>query len=183
MPNSLFQLKLNPQNDGHQIMFPNQNLSIASRYWGLNPLNAKLNSICHLLALLGAYPILHISRIRVNVKSLFLLMQAFFLHRNLWDVINQDKIKDISASIQVSGPFLWSKSPSRPRPPHSRGITHNDSSGRVISSSQRPLRNHTQHSEHTDIHAPGGIRTHNLSRPAALDRTGTGTGGPSSSIE
>jgi hypothetical protein len=31
-----------------------------------NPLNAKLNSICHLLALLRAYPILHISRIRVN---------------------------------------------------------------------------------------------------------------------
>jgi len=32
-----------------------------------NPLNAKLNPICHLLALLGAHPILHISRIRVNV--------------------------------------------------------------------------------------------------------------------
>jgi len=33
----------------------------------LNPLNAKLNPICHMLALLGAHPILHISRIRVNV--------------------------------------------------------------------------------------------------------------------
>jgi hypothetical protein len=32
----------------------------------LNPLNAKLNPICHLLALLGAHPILHVSRIRVN---------------------------------------------------------------------------------------------------------------------
>jgi hypothetical protein len=31
-----------------------------------NPLNAKLNPICHLLALLGAHHILHISRIRVN---------------------------------------------------------------------------------------------------------------------
>ena len=31
-----------------------------------NPLNAKLNPICHLLTLLGAHPILHISRIRVN---------------------------------------------------------------------------------------------------------------------
>jgi len=29
-------------------------------------LNAKLNSICHLLALLGARPIFHVSRIRVN---------------------------------------------------------------------------------------------------------------------
>jgi hypothetical protein len=33
----------------------------------LNPLNAELNLICHLLALLGAHPILHVSRIRVNV--------------------------------------------------------------------------------------------------------------------
>ena len=32
----------------------------------INPLNAELNPICHLLALLGAHPILHISRIRVN---------------------------------------------------------------------------------------------------------------------
>jgi hypothetical protein len=32
----------------------------------LNSLDAKLNSICHLLALLGAHHILHISRIRVK---------------------------------------------------------------------------------------------------------------------
>jgi len=32
----------------------------------INPLNAKLNPTCHLLALLGAHPILHISRIRVK---------------------------------------------------------------------------------------------------------------------
>ena len=32
----------------------------------INPLNAKLNPICHLLALLGTHPILHVSRIRVN---------------------------------------------------------------------------------------------------------------------
>jgi hypothetical protein len=30
------------------------------------PINAKLNPICHLLALLGAHHILHVSRIRVN---------------------------------------------------------------------------------------------------------------------
>ena len=34
-----------------------------------NPLNAELNPTCHLLALLGAHPILHISRIRVNLNS------------------------------------------------------------------------------------------------------------------
>jgi hypothetical protein len=33
-----------------------------------NPLNAELNPICHLLALLGAHHILHVSRIRVKFK-------------------------------------------------------------------------------------------------------------------
>ena len=51
--------------------------------------------------------------------------------------------------------------------------------GRVISASQRPLSDNTQHSQRTDIDAPGGIRTHNLSRRAAvdlrLDRAATGT--------
>jgi hypothetical protein len=50
----------------------------------------------------------------------------------------------------------------------------------VISSSQRPLPDKTQHSQETDIHAPGGIRTYNLSKRAAadlaLDRAATGTG-------
>jgi hypothetical protein len=32
----------------------------------LDPLNAKLNPICHLLTLLGAHHIFHISRIRVK---------------------------------------------------------------------------------------------------------------------
>jgi hypothetical protein len=33
----------------------------------INPSNAELNSICHLLALLGAHHILHVSRIRVKI--------------------------------------------------------------------------------------------------------------------
>jgi hypothetical protein len=40
-------------------------LYITAEMW-INPLNADLNSICHLLALLGAHHILHVSRIRVN---------------------------------------------------------------------------------------------------------------------
>jgi hypothetical protein len=32
----------------------------------IKPLNAKLNPICYLLALLGAHHILHVSRVRVN---------------------------------------------------------------------------------------------------------------------
>ena len=39
----------------------------------------------------------------------------------------------------------------------------------MISPSQRPLPDNTQHSQQTNIHAPGGIRTHNLSRRAAKD--------------
>jgi len=33
----------------------------------INPLNAELNPICHLLALLGAHHILHVSRVRVKI--------------------------------------------------------------------------------------------------------------------
>jgi hypothetical protein len=35
----------------------------------VNPLNAELNPICHLLALVGAHHILRVSRVRVNVVS------------------------------------------------------------------------------------------------------------------
>jgi len=54
----------------------------------------------------------------------------------------------------------------------SHSTTHHsryDSSWRVISSSQRPLPDNTQHSQQRDIHAPGGIRTNSLSRRAAAD--------------
>jgi hypothetical protein len=38
-----------------------------------NPLNAELNPICHLLALLGAHHILHINRIKVKEKVIQLI--------------------------------------------------------------------------------------------------------------
>jgi hypothetical protein len=44
-----------------------------------------------------------------------------------------------------------------------------DFSVRMISSSQRPVPDKTRHSQQRDIHAPGGIRTHNLSSRAAAD--------------
>ena len=44
-----------------------------------------------------------------------------------------------------------------------------DSPGRVISSSQRLLPDNTQKSLQIDIHVPRGIRTHDLSRQAAVD--------------
>jgi len=40
----------------------------------INPLNAELNPICHLLALLGAHHILHVSRIRVKLTNTFHLL-------------------------------------------------------------------------------------------------------------
>ena len=61
-----------------------------------------------------------------------------------------------------------------PWPPHSWGscITHNDapqSVGRVIRSTHRPLPDNTQHSQQTDIHAAGGIRTCNPSERTAAE--------------
>ena len=66
---------------------------------------------------------------------------------------------------------LWAKSSSMSRI-HDRSQTHHtqwDSSGRVISPTQRPPPDNTQHSQHTNIHASGGIRTHNPSKEAAAD--------------
>ena len=38
------------------------------KYKSFNPLNAELNPICHLLALLGGATIVVVSRLRVNVS-------------------------------------------------------------------------------------------------------------------
>jgi hypothetical protein len=74
--------------------------------------------------------------------------------------------------------FNGSTAPWGPRPPHfSRLHDHTqldtphsvDSSGRGTSSLQRPLPDNTQHSQETDIHALGEIRTHNPSKRAAVD--------------
>ena len=45
----------------------------------LNPLNAELNPICHLLALLGGATIVVVSRLRVNMNC----------HRSLKYALNQ----------------------------------------------------------------------------------------------
>jgi hypothetical protein len=36
-----------------------------------NPLNAQLNPICHLLALLGVHYTFHVSELRVNMRNKF----------------------------------------------------------------------------------------------------------------
>jgi len=45
-----------------------------------NPLNAELNPICHLLALLGVHQFLHVSRIRVKSLTLRLLMSYIYIY-------------------------------------------------------------------------------------------------------
>jgi hypothetical protein len=37
----------------------------------INPLNAKLNPICHPLALLGSHHILHVSKVRVKANDAY----------------------------------------------------------------------------------------------------------------
>jgi hypothetical protein len=59
------------------LNFQKQSKEIISRLL-INPLNAELNPICHLLALLGAHRILHVSRIRVN-----LLKPTGFVHQQV----------------------------------------------------------------------------------------------------
>jgi len=54
----------------------------------VNPLNAELNPICQFLALLGAHPILHVRRIRVNilVKNLLFNLPNYFF--GIWNLIS-----------------------------------------------------------------------------------------------
>ena len=42
----------------------------------INPLKAELNPIRHLLALAGAHHILHVSRVRVKYRSIFVCRHA-----------------------------------------------------------------------------------------------------------
>jgi len=52
-----------------QYVFHNKRFSKQAVSNALNPSNIKLNPICHLLALLGAHYILHVSRVRVKVLT------------------------------------------------------------------------------------------------------------------
>ena len=45
-----------------------------------NPLKPELNSICYLLALLGAHHFLHVTRIRVKLLTFRLLMSYIYIY-------------------------------------------------------------------------------------------------------
>jgi hypothetical protein len=53
----------------------------------INPLNTELNPICHLLALLGAHRIFHISRIRVK-QDTFLSVKTVFRNTKNYGFLN-----------------------------------------------------------------------------------------------
>ena len=68
----------------------------------LNPLNAELNPICHLLALVGVHHFLHVSRIRVKSLTLRLLMSYIhiyiYIHTHIYIYIYGAPILDVSRS-------------------------------------------------------------------------------------
>jgi len=57
-----------------------------------NPLNAELNPICHLLALLGARHILHVSRIRVKLQCLYICFIPCFIVTDISGYISINRI-------------------------------------------------------------------------------------------
>ena len=72
------------------------NLDDHKIYVHFNPLNAELNPICYLLALLGAHHFLHVSRIRVESLTLRLLMSYIYIY--IYIYIYGAHILDVSRS-------------------------------------------------------------------------------------
>jgi len=63
----------------HTSPFQSLVMSAKANFWHTsNPLNAELNPICYLLALLGAHHFLHVSRIRVKSLTLRQLMSYIY---------------------------------------------------------------------------------------------------------
>ena len=74
----------------------------------INPLNAKLNPICHLLALLGAHHILHVSRVRVNeTKVMFNDREKLLCSNNLILKIKKKSIKSFIWSVALYWSETW----------------------------------------------------------------------------
>jgi len=70
-------------------MYSCHQANIESRFryikYALNPLNAELNPICHLLALLGGATIVVVSRLRVNgIHYVYNIDILLFYYMNIW---------------------------------------------------------------------------------------------------
>ena len=96
-------------------------------------------------------------------------LRIFFQHSKLlelasFSLLNAIISQGLGNQILFLFVYFWHNSPQ-----WARASSFMCFSGRVISSSQRPLSDNTQHSQQTDIHAPGEIRIYNISRRAAAD--------------
>ena len=85
-PQELAQNAVCQSHTGHMTglwFLPAQPLRLNTNEWmnnpyiNIDPLNAKLNPICHLLILLRAHHMLHISRVRVNKKNYTICFHNF----------------------------------------------------------------------------------------------------------
>jgi len=70
-------------------------------YGAITPLNAQLNPICHLLALLGAHHIIHVNRVRVNMNVLFLFVYTTEINVTPTNNVNHFKSKVIFEVLTV----------------------------------------------------------------------------------
>jgi len=72
-----------------------------------NTLNAQLNPICHLLALLGAHHILHISRIRVNHTRRILSEFYYYLFTLISNAANYITVIQGNSFSEWRYQMLW----------------------------------------------------------------------------
>jgi hypothetical protein len=96
----------------HFLVFKNHMTDSFSQVAGFSivffsPLNATLNPICHMLALLGAHHILYVSRIRVNDYSDFLGGGGWWHHTS--PLLCKWEVTTTLSYIQLA-PFLQNKS-------------------------------------------------------------------------
>ena len=79
---------------GQCIHVKHAQFSVNTQCFCLNPLNAELNPICHLLALVGAHHILHVSRIRVKMLTCILrslhCVPCFWIYAIFLNVLQVD---------------------------------------------------------------------------------------------
>src|SRR5215475_10106611 len=115
-------------------MMTNERNSLLFKILNMNPLKPELNPICYLLALLGAHHFLHVSRIRVKLLT-FRLLMSYIYGAPILDVSRSHN--DAAQSVGL----LWT-------------------SDQLVAETS----DNTRHSQQTNIHALGGIRTHDLSR-------------------
>ena len=100
----------------------------------------------------GPFVLYKVSRVIVKIINTFVQMNSQFHLKYIFETMAQQLQQAKASSLSRI---------------HYHTQTHHtrqDSSGRVTSPTQRPLPDNTQHSQQTDIHAPGGFRTHNPSK-------------------